>query len=94
MPIWTHIDTTLYIERGAGKPTAVCSDLDICIAADIPGMMRMIPFFQDAGEGAISASIDLVASGAQRRVQNAYTAWVAQDAAAAAAAAATEGGGT
>ena len=24
---WTHIDAELYIERGGGKPSAVCSDL-------------------------------------------------------------------
>ena len=89
MPIWTHIDTTLYIERVAGKPTAVCSDLDIGIAADIPGMLRMIPYFQEIGEGAISGSIDVVGAGAQRRVQRAYDQWVKQSAAAEAAEGAT-----
>lgn len=88
MPIWTHIDSTLYIERGGGRPTAVCSDLEISVAADIPGVLRMIPFFQEIGESAISTSIDVVGAGAQKRVQAAYETWVERSAAAEVAAAA------
>ena len=86
MAIWTHIDATLYVERAAdGKSTAVCSDLDIGIAADIPGVVRMVPFFQEIGESAISSSIDVVGAGAQQRVQRAYEVWVKQQQEAAAA---------
>jgi hypothetical protein len=43
----------------------VCSDLDITISADIPSMLRMLPFFQESGEFAIKTSVDLVESGSQ-----------------------------
>jgi hypothetical protein len=43
----------------------------------------MIPFFQEIGESAIAASIDVVAAGAQQRVQTAYNEWVKEQSAAA-----------
>lgn len=76
MNIWSYIDATLYVDRDASGATAVCADLDISIAADIPGLLRMMPYFQSLGEGAISGSIDVVAGGAGQRVQTAYEEWI------------------
>jgi hypothetical protein len=65
MDIWSHIDCELFIERtdvndvnggdsASASNTAVCADIDLLIAADIPGVFRWIPFFEGIGESAIS----------------------------------------
>ena len=87
MTVWSDIETELYVSRGAGGldgggavkgTTAVCADLRITVAADVPWGLRAIPFFQNAGEAAISSSIDGVGKSARSRVQAAYEAWVAE----------------
>ena len=85
MTVWSDIETELYVARGTGGldgggavkgTTAVCADLRITVAADVPWGLRAIPFFQNAGEAAISSSIDGVGKSARARVQAAYEAWV------------------
>ena len=85
MEIWSHIDCELYVARGRGGvggggavrgTTAVCADLRVTVAADIPWGLRAVPYFDKIGEAAIGASIDVVANGAQERVQRAFEAWV------------------
>ena len=85
MEIWSHIDCELYVARGRGGvggggavrwTTAVCADLRVMVAADIPWGLRAVPYFDKIGEAAIGASIDVVANGAQERVQRAFEAWV------------------
>ena len=85
MTVWSDIETELYVARGAGGldgggavkgTTAVCADLRITVAADVPWGLRAIPFFQNAGEAAIGSSIDGVGKSARARVQAAYEAWV------------------
>ena len=60
MDIWSHIDCELFIERTddddvnggdsvSASNTAVCADIDLLIAADIPGVFRWIPFFEGIG---------------------------------------------
>jgi hypothetical protein len=87
MTVWSDIETELYVARGAGGldgggavkgTTAVCADLRITVAADVPWGLRAIPFFQNAGEAAIGSSIDGVGKSARSRVQAAYEAWVAE----------------
>ena len=56
--------------------TAVCADLRVTVAADGPWGLRAVPYFDKIGEAAIGASIDVVANGAQERVQRAFEAWV------------------
>jgi hypothetical protein len=83
MDIWSHIDCELFIERTddvnngdyASSNTAVCADIDLLIAADIPGVFRWIPFFEGIGESAISGSIESVGEFAQANVQSAYEQW-------------------
>ena len=84
MSIWSDIDAELYVARGTGGvdgggavrgTTAVCADLSIRIAADIPGALRVVPFFKKIGETAVAASLDVVGSGVQDRVQEVYEAW-------------------
>ena len=88
MSIWSHIDAELYVARGTEGvdgggavrgTTAVCADLSIRIAADIPGALRVVPFFKEIGETAVAASLDVVGSGAQDRVQEAYEAWATDE---------------
>ena len=85
MTVWSDIETELYVARGTGGldgggavkgTTAVCADLRITVAADVPWALRAIPFFQNAGEAAIGSSIDGVGKSARARVQAAYEAWV------------------
>ena len=54
MTVWSDIETELYVSRGAGGldgggavkgTTAVCADLRITVAADVPWGLRAIPFF-------------------------------------------------
>jgi hypothetical protein len=87
MTVWSDIETELYVARGTGGldgggavkgTTAVCADLRITVAADVPWALRAIPFFQNAGEAAIGSSIDGVGKSARSRVQAAYEAWVAE----------------
>ena len=80
MDLWTRIDATLYVDRdggggGGGDAAAVCADLDVQIAADIPSFLRLIPYFEKIGESAIGTSIDIVGAGARTRVQDAYVRW-------------------
>jgi hypothetical protein len=88
MDIWSHIDCELFIERiddvndvngngdsASASNTAVCADIDLLIAADIPGVFRWIPFFEGIGESAISGSIESVGEFAQANVQSAYEQW-------------------
>ena len=86
MDIWSHIDCELFIERTdvndvnggdsvSSSNTAVCADIDLLIAADIPGVFRWIPFFEGIGESAISGSIESVGEFAQANVQSAYEQW-------------------
>ena len=84
MSIWSDIDAELYVARGTGGvdgggavrgTTAVCADLSIRIAADIPSALRVVPFFKKIGETAVAASLDVVGSGVQDRVQEVYEAW-------------------
>lgn len=85
MTVWSDIETELYVARDTGDSdgggtikgtTAVCADLRITVAADVPWGLRAIPFFQNAGEVAISSSIDGVGKSARARVQAAYETWV------------------
>jgi|TARA_B110000977_G_scaffold12890_1_gene16370 hypothetical protein len=84
MDVWSDIECELFVKRGTGglednaavkNTTAVCADLKITIAADVPWALRLIPYFQNAGEGAISGSIDGVGKSARARVQAAYELW-------------------
>jgi hypothetical protein len=84
MSVWSDIEAELYIARGSvGRDgggavegaVAVCADLKITVAADVPWALRAVPFFQNAGEVAISSSIDGVGKSARARVQAAYEAW-------------------
>jgi hypothetical protein len=84
MDVWSDIECELFVRRGTGGiednspvfgTTAVCASLKITIAADVPWGLRILPYFQSAGEIAIASSIDGVGKSARGRVQAAYTQW-------------------
>ncbi|KAK3280445.1 hypothetical protein CYMTET_11715 [Cymbomonas tetramitiformis] len=79
MGLYTDIDTTMFVlRRNLRNQAAVEVALDVCIAADISPLLMNIPGFELACESTISNAIDLVAAGAESRVQNAYDAWAAR----------------
>lgn len=79
MGLYTAIDTTMFVKRRNLRNQAdVEVALDVCIAADISPVLMNIPGFELACESTIGNAIDLVAAGAESRVQRAYDAWAAR----------------
>jgi hypothetical protein len=58
--------------------TVVRTEVTICIAADIPRILRAIPGFSSAGVMAIAKSIDIVRDGINEASQAAYDGWAAR----------------
>jgi len=80
MNIQTDIDATIKVSRTKlhTNQTVVMVDLDVHIAAPIPTFIQMVPAFDNICTLTIGTGIDLVAAGAQSRVQVAFNEWASQ----------------
>lgn len=89
MNIVTDIDSVLSVSERLNRKNGntdsagvaiVKSELDIKFAAELPSILKQIPAFQRIGENATDTVVQLLETGASKRIQEAYDKWAhAQD---------------